>query len=311
MAGETGVARAGATDRTALHHGAPPGRRRRAGLAAAVTLLAYAGAVGGALLTGLGGASLTGGVEVAAGRSATWLDGLAIALPLGYAFGAGMVAAVNPCGFALLPTYLGLYLGDAGATGDRGAAGRLRRTAAVSAAVTASFVALFGVAGLALAAASAALAGALPWVGLAVGAALVLAGGLLLGGAEFSAGPGERLAGRLGGRARAGGLGGYLAYGLAYGLASLSCTLPIFLTVVGGALTAEGLAAAAGQLVLYALGMGAVIAVLTLATALFKHAVLRGVRRALPYVEPVSAVLLLLAGAYIIYYWLTIGGLAR
>ncbi|MDP9374261.1 MAG: cytochrome c biogenesis protein CcdA, partial [Chloroflexota bacterium] len=150
-----------------------------------------------------------------------------------------------------------------------------------------------------------------PWVGLAVGVALVLAGGLLLGGAASPAGLGGPLAGRLGGRARGGGLGGYLAYGLAYGLASLSCTLPVFLTVVGGALTADGLAPAAGQLVLYALGMGALITALTLATALFKHAVVGGVRRALPYVEPVSAVLLLLAGAYIIYYWLTIGGLGR
>ena len=32
-------------------------------------------------------------------------------IPLGYAFGAGMVSAVNPCGFAMLPAYLGLYLG--------------------------------------------------------------------------------------------------------------------------------------------------------------------------------------------------------
>ena len=36
---------------------------------------------------------------------------LATVLQLGYAFGAGMVAAVNPCGFAMLPVYLSLYLG--------------------------------------------------------------------------------------------------------------------------------------------------------------------------------------------------------
>ena len=29
-----------------------------------------------------------------------------------FAFGAGMVALINPCGFALLPAYLGMFLGQ-------------------------------------------------------------------------------------------------------------------------------------------------------------------------------------------------------
>jgi cytochrome c-type biogenesis protein len=40
-----------------------------------------------------------------------WLASLGALLPVGFAFGAGMVAAVNPCGFAMLPAYLSLYLG--------------------------------------------------------------------------------------------------------------------------------------------------------------------------------------------------------
>ena len=40
-----------------------------------------------------------------------WLMSLGALLPVGFAFGAGMVAAVNPCGFAMLPAYLSLYLG--------------------------------------------------------------------------------------------------------------------------------------------------------------------------------------------------------
>jgi len=31
--------------------------------------------------------------------------------PLAFAFGAGMVATVNPCGFAMLPAYLSFFLG--------------------------------------------------------------------------------------------------------------------------------------------------------------------------------------------------------
>jgi cytochrome c-type biogenesis protein len=40
-----------------------------------------------------------------------WLTELAAVLPFGFAFGVGMMAAVNPCGFARLPAYLSLYLG--------------------------------------------------------------------------------------------------------------------------------------------------------------------------------------------------------
>ena len=29
-----------------------------------------------------------------------------------FAFGAGMVALINPCGFGLLPAYLGVFLGQ-------------------------------------------------------------------------------------------------------------------------------------------------------------------------------------------------------
>ncbi|MDP3063594.1 MAG: hypothetical protein Q8O40_10375 [Chloroflexota bacterium] len=40
-----------------------------------------------------------------------FVNNLAALVPLGFAFGAGMVATVNPCGFALLPAYISLYLG--------------------------------------------------------------------------------------------------------------------------------------------------------------------------------------------------------
>ncbi|MGA7671260.1 MAG: hypothetical protein WBW04_12620, partial [Nitrolancea sp.] len=83
------------------------GRRLLAG-AAAIAVLAVASIA--ALMTGSDLSPITGGVEHASSNGSTWLRDLSIALPLGYAFGAGMVAAVNPCGFALLPAYLGLYL---------------------------------------------------------------------------------------------------------------------------------------------------------------------------------------------------------
>jgi cytochrome c biogenesis protein CcdA len=223
-----------------------------------------------------------------------------------------MVAAVNPCGFAMLPSYLGLYLGtDDGSEGGEHLGKRFLRGLRISGTVSASFVVLFGIAGIALSLASAVIAKSFPWVGLAVGFMLVFGGGRMLAGGTLYASFGERMADRMRGGVRQPGLRGYFAYGLAYGLASLSCTLPIFLAVVGSALAVNGLLAGMVQFVLYAAGMGLVISALTLGVALFKHAALGGVRRVLPFVQPLSALLLLVAGAYIIYYWLTLGGLLR
>ena len=37
--------------------------------------------------------------------------GLVSVLPIGYAFGAGMIASVNPCGFLMLPALISFHLG--------------------------------------------------------------------------------------------------------------------------------------------------------------------------------------------------------
>lgn len=81
--------------------------------------------------------------------------------------------------------------------------------------------------------------------------------------------------------------------------------------MVGSTLAVGGLLVALGQFVLYALGMGLVIIFLTLAMGLFKGAMVGTLRRALPYVQPVSAALMVMAGSYIVFYWLTIGGLLK
>lgn len=283
--------------------------QRRRFVAAALVILVLALAFVAAMLTGTHESSVTGSVENASSSGTSFLRDLSIALPLGYAFGAGMVAAVNPCGFALLPAYLMLYLGEASESrrGLRGA--RLGRALAISASVTLGFVLLFGITGLLLSSVTASLTRIFPWLGLVVGVSLVLlAGRLILGGGMY-AGLGERMAARVTGIARGNNVAGYFAYGVGYGLASLSCTLPIFLALAGGSLTAGRLVSSLSEYILYGLGMGAVITALTLITALFKAAAVRRIGQLSRYVGPASALLLFLAGGYTIYYWLTLGGL--
>ena len=230
-------------------------------------------------------------------------------LPFGYAFGAGMITTVSPCGIAMLPAYVSLHLGAR----EEGfwAQSSLRRTAralVLSGVVTLGFVVLFGAVGALFSLGGDFLIDLIPWVAVFIGAVFILLGiYLLFGGHVYSDLPG-RFASRLGNPGGSS-IKGFLVFGVAYGIAALSCALPIFLVVVGSAIAVEGFASGLLQFVSYALGMGFVIALVTIGSALFKEAVNRWLRRLVPIVSRFSGLLLVFAGGYILYYWFAVGDL--
>jgi cytochrome c biogenesis protein CcdA len=245
-------------------------------------------------------------VDQLAGGPAGTLDAVGAALPFGYAFTAGMLSAINPCGVALLPAYLGLYLSALDSAASPAA--RLRRALTVAGTMSGAFVVTFGAAGVVVAAIGSSLGSALPFAGLLVGVGLVGAGAYLLSGRTVYTSIGDRAAARLSKAVGAGGHRGYAAYGLAYAAASLGCTLPIFLAVVGLTTAAPDPARSAGQFALYGLGMGFVVTGLTAAIALFKGALTMRVRWfGSVLLDAVSGGILVLTGVYITAYWLALG----
>lgn len=240
----------------------------------------------------------------------SWMERLVGLLPVGYALGAGMISTVNPCGFAMLPAYLSLYLG-AGESGfyQRSIGLRTLKALFVGLTVSAGFVVLFALIGAVIAAGGSFLVPAMPWIGLLVGVGLALVGVAMLAGREISAGFIGRAASRIG-DPRTTSVRGFFVFGVGFGAASLSCTLPIFLTVVGSALAGGGFLAGLAQFLGYGLGMAVVLIALTLGMALFKEGLaFGGARHIFPHIQRVAAALLLVAGSYIVYYWLFKGRL--
>jgi cytochrome c-type biogenesis protein len=224
-----------------------------------------------------------------------------------YAFLLGAVAAFNPCGIALLPAYLGLYLRDQQMSGSPPF--RAWRALRVSGAVAGAFVVLFGVIGAVFSFTSSVLVRSLPWIGLAVGVVLIAVGGLVIGGRTLLVAAPERVADKLGGPAGRAGLRAYGAFGLAYGLASLGCALPLFLALVGTAVASGGPLSALIAFVLYGAGMAVVLGTLTLGVAVLSAGFLPRVRSFARVASEIGGVLLLVSGAYVVYYWLTVGRL--
>ncbi len=235
-------------------------------------------------------------------QAAQWLSTVVTWLPVGYAFGAGMIAAVNPCGFAMLPAYLALYLGAGEQVDQRSGVRRLAEAVVVGGTVSAGFVVLFAAAGAVISAGGRFLLPVMPWVGLTIGIGLVLLGLAMLVGRTFNPMLFEQLADRIG-YSRERSLHGFFLFGLTYGLCSLSCTLPVFMIAAGSALISGSLGRGFVQLLSYGLGMASVVITLTLAIALVKAGVVTGLRRAIPYVQTVAAMLLVVAGGSIVLYW--------
>ena len=61
-------------------------------------------------------------VESLSASTSGYAGNLGDLAPLGFAFGLGIAAAFNPCGFVLLPAYMGLYLGDDNTESEKGRA---------------------------------------------------------------------------------------------------------------------------------------------------------------------------------------------
>ena len=276
-------------------------------LPAAIAAVTLAVAVIGALIA-RGGAADSGidvvnlFVETLSGGITTRLN----ELPLVFALGAGVAAAFNPCGFAMLPAYLGLYLG-ANEPQSPSIVSQIGKALLIGATVSAGFVLLFALAGAVIAlGARSALGSVLPWIGITIGILLTLVAAWLVSGGKLYTALAQQLSEKFGNPGQTN-IRGYFIFGLSYGLASLSCTLPIFLAVIGTSFASASIWTSFAQFVLYALGMGAVILALTLGIALFKTAMVGMMRKAMPIIAPLGNWLMLIAGAYIVFYWLTIG----
>ena len=90
------------------------------------------------------------------------------------AFAAGMVATFNPCGFSLLPAYIGAFVAGDQVT-DR-ADKRVLRAVGVAASVSVGFIVVFTAIGVIIDSIAGELRRQLPWVTIVIGVALLVAG---------------------------------------------------------------------------------------------------------------------------------------
>ncbi len=217
---------------------------------------------------------------------------------MGLSFLRGLVAAVNPCAFVLLPTYLMYFLGMEGhRPGDQRST--VRRALLVSAAVSSGFMAVFVAVGVVSEYATRWIESNAKYATVLIGITFVVLGVAMLAGYQppistpkVDTGTPDRTF-----RAMA-------VYGVAYAVASIGCTLPLFSTVVlRGTVDREGWGSGVAHVVAYGAGMALIVTALTIALAVANTSLLRVLRSGSQYVDRIAAVLVLLSGLYLLYYF--------
>ncbi|MEV1093417.1 cytochrome c biogenesis CcdA family protein [Streptomyces microflavus] len=216
-------------------------------------------------------------------------------LPLALALGAGVLAAVNPCGFALLPAYLSLLVfGDD--TPSRTVA--IGRALSATAAITIGFATLFGIFGLVVQPVAGQVQEHLPWFTIAFGLLMALAGAWLLAGRQLpSLAPKVRRA-----PAVTRSLPSMALFGMAYATASLGCTIAPFLAIVVSAFRSGSTTEGVLLFTAYAAGMGLVVGAASLTVALTRSTAVNRLRRMGAFAPRIGGGLLLLVGAYVAHY---------
>ncbi|MGA9715841.1 MAG: cytochrome c biogenesis CcdA family protein [Aeromicrobium sp.] len=209
------------------------------------------------------------------------------------AFAAGLVAALNPCGFAMLPGYLALVV--AGGR-DRSRSAALLRAVMATAVMAVGFVLVFGLFALVIAPISLSVQKYLPYATVVIGVALALMGAVMLTGRELrfmvpkmSASPSEAL-------------GSMFGYGIAYAVASLSCTIGPFLAVTFSTFRSDSVWAGILSYVAYAAGMTVLVGVLAVSAALASSGAVGRARALMPIIGRVGGAVMVLTGLYVAYY---------
>ena len=209
-----------------------------------------------------------------------------------YSFMLGMLAAVNPCGFVLLPAYLLYFLGI-----DSGQRAPLQRALKVSAAVSAGFLGVFLVVGTISRLFTQWIELRAKYAGFTVGLILMVLGIAMLLGWKPS------FSTALSGAKRDTSLIAMFVFGIAYAVASIGCTIGLLTTVILGSIGTNGFVSGVGSIAMYGLGMSLLVTALTVALAAAKTSVTRFLKNGLRYVDKVAAAFITLTGAYLTWYW--------
>ncbi len=210
-----------------------------------------------------------------------------------FVFSAGFFALFSPCGFPMIPGYVGYYLGT------RSYAGKPIIEGAVC---CSGLLSVFSIVGILASLFGSLITPYVPSLELLAGVVTFIMGIVLLAGIKLPQLPIPR---RMQKAPKQKGFAGLFLYGCLYGLATISCSSPIFLSILTLAIS-SGAFEAIASFIVYALGMGLPLILITVILAMTKETVHRKITELTSTMQRIAGLILIIVGGYLIYYFFAI-----
>ncbi|KYP79794.1 cytochrome c biogenesis CcdA family protein [Ferroacidibacillus organovorans] len=204
--------------------------------------------------------------------------------------GAGIMAAFNPCGVAMLPGYIVRLLGEQNHS--------LKDGLWAGGVMTLGFFFVFSIGGIGAALFASLLGAIASWVAFFVGVSFVVAGFLMFFGKSLLQ---FHIRGPKAGSAKSNRT--FFVYGIAYALGSLGCTFPLFSLLVLSSFASQGWIGGMMDFLLYAFGMGFMVTLLSLASTISQQLISTWMRKAAVWMNRFSAAITVGTGIYLMFYW--------
>ena len=226
------------------------------------------------------------------------------------AFSAGLVSFTNPCGFALLPVYITYYFKNENLE-KSSFFKRIFFGLLFGLNVSSGFAAAFLIVGVIVSYVGKWLLKYVGFFDALIGLLLVIIGFIFLFNlnGKFNLSRLTNFGERLKANKLRNKYASFFLYGIGFALASLGCTLPIFLVVVASAIKSNGFFNGIIIFLIYAAGMSLFMILFSLAVAFSKTVIEKILKKWMPYIYKLGAVIVIVAGIYLIYNQIVLGRL--
>lgn len=212
-----------------------------------------------------------------------------------FSFIQGVLAFLAPCAVALLPGYIVAFI-SRNSQGDPTALKRMYRGLKLALLSIAGILLIYAVAGALIIFASQLLKDYMKWITIGMGAVLIVLGFLMVIGKNISFSLNMNSANHKTEAVEA------FVFGVAYAIGALGCLFPLFLVVATQAMAAPTAWQGASYIGAYFAGISGMMIATILLSTFAKDLLMKYLRKILPHMERITGVLLILAGAYVIYY---------
>lgn len=212
-----------------------------------------------------------------------------------FSFIQGVLAFLAPCAVALLPGYIVAFI-SRNSQGDSTVLKRMYRGLKLALLSIAGILLIYAVAGALIIFASQLLKDYMKWITIGMGAVLIVLGFLMVIGKNISFSLNMNSATHKTEAVEA------FVFGIAYAIGALGCLFPLFLVVATQAMAAPTAWQGASFIGAYFAGISGMMIATILLSTFAKDLLMKYLRKILPHMERITGGLLILAGAYVIYY---------